>query len=150
MVEIREEDRQAAEKFVNSYFVDGRGPQVPELRTTLIGLVAQLRADAFTAGQVVGVERAANAAQSVPVDQFLFIGNPAQLARDVRFSIVSHLCCLIPDPDYIERVKRDVWKQAIKIVQSADFKTDNEMLLRTAIEMKMEVAAALRSQQTKQ
>lgn len=76
--------------------------------------IAQLRADAFTAGEAVGIERAANVAMNAPLS--------STLTKDERLLITvtsehahNRIRSLSPDPDYLTRVKRDVWEQAARI-----------------------------------
>lgn len=135
MAEIREEDRQAARETLVTIWCNN---SKAEVTAELEKLITRVRADVFTAGQVVGLNMAVGQVTGFPEYEFLL--------NNIRNRIRQ----LSPDPDYIERVKREVWEQAIKIAKDKTWwgDKDNPEYVHGVVEA-LELAGALRSQTTK-
>lgn len=129
MAEITEEDRQAATRLITDHNNERTHHPVyccPEDASVydrmLIRAIAQLRADAFTAGEAQGIERSVQVVKDYfgPAKQWLdkYPNNP--LPEDA-------IRALSPDPDYIERERAGVWEEAAQIVQrSLDHESQQE------------------------
>lgn len=158
--QIREEDRQVALKItLPRWCFDedcdhlSHKPNEIDVEATA-SLIAQLRADAFTEGEAVGIERGAELSEKWAHQ---LTGAGCHITAAGAVSLTNKIRALSPDPDYIERVKAGVWGQAARIADrvAAESGTDgnagpvfpdNQAINDTAVR----IAAALRSHTTKQ